>query len=332
MKNIIYVDASTDQITFDQCCKFKAEALPTFKILAQHQLVTRPDGRQVKIAVKINEFAKGSPSFENASARKISDTEYCIDIGIGLIARISIMGRAIATDPSVLRGHKGIILDKTALDSGHSKVLGDFAFHYVLSLLFWHEVAHIVLGHVDWVAKTNGTLLREFKNSSIQPIYLETRRALEADADRIAGKWFASVADLSLRDNSILKYVSTKDVFFDIGYFVGSFFQLTESLDNELPDTNKVHPNALKRTAVVWSFIDEYLQQYHPSSYLSLQKAVYAGGFEAFKHIIHTNKSDFNLLEIADFIAGCDAVIKRSGVRGMQFSMVKSGLSSFVFE
>ena len=213
MKKIIYVKASTDSLTLDLCEHYKNEAIPIVSSVFKNKELRTPEDQLISVEILIDAWAQGKPTFVNASAKDLGQNKCLIELGVGQIARLSVTCRAIAADSSVLKGHRGKLMRLESEPAGHEKILGDFAFNYMLTFLCWHEVAHILYGHLDWLAIQREKKLSELNNPPFSAEMLAIRRALEGDADRHAAKTTAAVMDVSLSHNDYLQYANTEDIF-----------------------------------------------------------------------------------------------------------------------
>ncbi len=250
---------------------------------------------------------------------------------MGLIGQLSLIAKSIAADKHVLRGRtKCTLLDAAVRKDGREKALGDFIFHYMLIFITWHEVAHVVLGHLDWLKKnTQLTAIEEFGQDQIPENEFIHYQTLEGDADRQASLWTAAVTDYTMSSNPFLRYPILADAFYDIGYIYGALFVFLDSVDEDIPQPLRKHPKADVRLGIALSFMEQYLAQYHKDSIPMLMKQVYAGGIKAISTILHAEKRAFDVFGAAKFMAENGYRIDAMQLRSLQHSVTNSSDGSF---
>lgn len=322
MKKIIYVSMpSNEHPSLDSIERLRQQAAQQFSALTARLGFTDKTGRPISIQVQIEAFNPHSKYFYNASASRLGESEYQVLIGGGLLARLEVLGEAAAADKSVLRGStRSILLGKQVRSDGRRKAIADFSFHYLLNIIFWHEVAHIVLGHVDWLSKEfKATELDELLMIQIDETEAAARRVLEGDADRQASVWTLAIFDSSLDNNPFLRYQSKTDAFYDFGYLVGLLFSMFAALSNEKTLANQqTHPNAHERIGVVLAFSEDYFKLRYSDAKSILQQSVVRGALQALNDIHHENRKPINALEMIGFTAKNGERIESLGVRDSQ--------------
>lgn len=333
-RKVIYADLSLATLTLDQAAAIKSKASETIsKLLGSMELRDR-DGHRLTVDVELHDFPPENPIFRSARAARRDGTRHTITLGVGLLAQLHLLARTIAADPKELRGRTAAtILTALGRKDGREAILAEFCFHYMLTFVLWHEVAHIALGHLAWLSETHSLgVLDEASTPTKTPEELLTYRTLEADADRQASMWTAGIVDLSLSQNEHLRYRSLADAFFDVGYIYGAMFCFLDSIDSDVPEDQRKHPRPHIRLAVALSFVQDYLRKYHPSASEVLQKQVYEGGIGALKRILYADKRPVDLLRLVSFMAENGERIERLGVRKFQcqISTAKSALFAVV--
>lgn len=330
---IIYADLSLKGMNLNIATQLKNEALPTISKLLGNMMLHDHVGRLVSVAVQLDEFAYDQPIFMQAKASHCGDAHYLIEIGLGLISQLSLISKSIATNKHALRGRtKSKLLQPDIRKNGREHALGDFVFHYMLAFVMFHEVAHVALGHLDWLQK-NAQLyaIEEFGyDSQIPQSAFIHEQTLEGDADRQASLWTAAVTDYSISNNPFLQYSCLADVFYDIGYIYGALFIFLDSVDKDVPAPQRKHPKADVRLGIALSFVEEYLQRYHKDSCAALMKQVYSGGIKALSTIFHTEKRPFDLLSSIKFMAENGQRIDNMKLRLVQHKVTNSTNSSFI--
>jgi hypothetical protein len=327
---VFYANLNVRELNFAHKAKYKADALRIFQHLARDFRCSNAAGQPLTIEVWLDDINQDRPSFVEALARIVAPRSYRIEIGVGLVAQLSTVAEAIAADTSILRGRRRsrILLNEVRAD-GRAKALGDFVFTFMLAFVFWHEVAHIALGHLDWLVKDRGrAALGEFAMKETTATQAAARRALEADADQMAAQWTAIRIDDALQNNPYLRYTSVSDAMYDIGFVYGALFQFLAAAEGDCHPTLRTHPDSHVRMGVAWSFVQRYLDLVHRDASAVLQREVYAGGIRALQKIVHESVRPFDLLRVAEFIYRNGETIKALNVRQLQHT-VSVGPSSF---
>lgn len=328
---IVYADLSLKNFTLKGATEVKNDALPTITKLLGNLSLRDHSQRRVTVSVELDELAYDKDIFKQAKAARLGDGKYLVEIGVGLLAQLSLIAKSIAADKQVLRGRtKSVLLDSAIRIDGREKALGDFIFHYMLTFIMWHEVAHIALGHLDWLKK-NAQLgaIEEFGQNRIPESKLIHYQMLEGDADRQASLWTAAVTDYTISSNPFLRYPILTDVFYDIGYIYGALFVFLDSVDVDIPQSHRKHPKADVRLGIALSSVEQYLVQYHKDSHSTLMQQVYAGGIKAISTILHAEKRSFDILAVAKFMGENGHRIDTMQLRSLQHSVTNSSSGSF---
>lgn len=320
MSKIIYASLDQKGLTGDQAATHKADALMSISHLVERLHFTDSTGIPIQVEVNIDAINHDKAIFSQASVSSPDTQKYRIDIGAGLLAQIDTVARSLAADKSLLRGRtRSTLLDGSVRPDGREKALSDFVFHYMVMFIFWHEVAHIAMGHLDWLSKyQQGNKLVEFGVRGMTPENCAARRTLEADADKMAATWTASQIDYALQHNPFLRYRSVADAMYDVGLIYGALFLFLDSIDKDIPFEERTHPDAQIRMGIAWSFVQDYLDKFHRDASAILQSEVYGGGIAALKHIVHPLRKSLDIFRIAEFISGNGKAIEKLGVRQFQ--------------
>ncbi|WP_157646152.1 hypothetical protein [Burkholderia ubonensis] len=331
MPPLLYADVSLKDLTLDVAYRYKLDALPTISRLIKGLTLHLPNGNPVKVDIELDEMAVDKPIFRQARAAFVAPGRYKVDIGVGLVTQLSVVARCIAFDKSGLRGRtKAKLLRPDVRKSGRANALGDFAFHYMLTFVLWHEIAHIALGHLDWLQERNGLGIIEELGSSVMPDTEYTRsQTLEGDADRQASIWTAAVIDLVTQNNRLLYYPALPDLFYDIGYIYGAMFGFLDSVDSRKPDLKRYHPTADIRLGIAIAFVADYLKRFHGDAASILQQEVVSGGIDALFHTYHQEKQPYNPLRTAEFMYSNGRRLDELGIRRLQHRVVTTDEGSF---
>lgn len=290
------------------------------------------DGRRVLIDVKLDITNPHQPKFfNNARASRTGAHEYEVYLGGGLLARLDLVARTLTADRSLLRGStRTQLLDPRARADGRAQVIKSFAFFFLVDFVFWHEVAHIVLGHVDWLAaQGQGSSLAELFAAPATAAEAQAIRFLEADADRQSVIWTANTFDLSLQRNPYLRYASLADAFHDFGLLSVALFGMLDAFDDRVADELRTHPENHQRMMVMLSYVSEYLDKHRPDARAVLAKACSDGGGQALETILHVNRRMVDPMEVIGFLGQFEAAISDQGVRQLQLRADPAGETSF---
>ncbi|NOT20421.1 MAG: hypothetical protein HOP24_09155 [Sideroxydans sp.] len=329
---IVYTDVSLKGFNLEAATKVKNDALPTISKLLCNLTLHDHSGKPVSVSVDLNEFDYDKEIFMQAKATRLGEANYMIEIGVGLLAQLSLIAKSIAADKQVLRGRtKSKLLDADIRKDGREKALSDFIFHYMLTFVMWHEVAHVALGHLDWLNKNSQlNVIEEFGQEKFCEVNCVQYQTLEGDADRQASLWTSAMIDYSISSNPFLRYPILTDAFHDIGYIYGALFVFLDSVDKEISQSSRKHPKADVRLGIALSFVEEYLIKFHKDSHSTLMQQVYAGGFKALATILHAEKRPFDVSGVANFMAQNGHRIDAMKLRSLQHSVTNSLGGSFV--
>lgn len=328
---IIYADISLNGVTLEIAERRKSDAIPTIKAVLGGLNLHLPDGKKVEIEVELDDLAIEKPIFRQASAAPIGPGKYKINIGVGLIIQLSVIGRAIASDKHKLKGRtKTQMLRKDARNAGRGDALSDFVFHFMVCFVLWHEVAHIALGHLDWLKQKSGlNIINEFGYEPMPDDVFTQLQTLEADADRQASLWSASMIDYAVQENPFLRYTSRADLFYDIGYIYGALFGFMDAVDPRPENGMRKHPKANIRLGVALAFVEDYVKRSDPDAAKHLQSQVIAGGIDALSRSIHEKKEVFDPFAIFAFMSENGKRLDKMGVRNFQHKVSSGEGSSF---
>ena len=327
---LIYADLSLHALTLKDIEPIKKRATETLTHLLKTTQIFSPLGEQVFVSVNFFDIDNRAVIFRSACAAPASANHYTITFGGGLLARLYTLAQAISADKTVLRGHgRTKLRNSEARDAGRAKVLHELCFHIMLLFVYWHETAHIVLGHLDWLGSHSGVdSIDEFSLPSEPIDTLLYRRTLEADADRQAAIWSCATVEVALK-NSLIQYASLIDVFHDVGYIYAALFCFFDSVDTQVADELRKHPKPHIRLATSLSFCQDYFSKYHSDASQRLQNSVYEGGMSALRHMHYESRKPLDPLEIINFMGTNGTRIEEMKLRAFQQSMDVGVPSSF---
>lgn len=328
---IVYANISLKGLTLEIATRRKDEAMQTIRKVLNGLILHHPKGEKVFVEVELDDFALGKPIFKQASAAPVSPGRYKISIGVGLITQLSVIARAIAADRNELRGRtKTQLLRKDVRNTGREDALADFVFHFMLCFVLWHEVSHVALGHLDWLQQKTGlNIINEFGYEPMPDNIFTQLQSLEADADRQAALWTASMIDHAAQTNPFLRYTSRADLFYDVGYIYGALFGFLDSVDSRPDVSKRKHPKANIRLAVALAFVENYLMQSDADAAKYLQQQVIAGGISALSRSIHEEKEVLDPFAILAFMSENGKRLDKMEIRAFQHRVSSGDESSF---
>jgi hypothetical protein len=328
---VIHADVSLQGLTLDIAAKRKDEALPTVRKVLDGLLLHLPTGERVYVDVELDDLALGAPIFKQASAAPLGLGKYKISIGVGLVTQLSVIARSMAADKNELRGRtKTQLLRADVRSAGRESALADFVFHFMLCFVLWHEVAHVALGHLDWLKqKTDLNIITEFGYVPMPDNVFTQLQTLEADADRQASLWCTSMIDYAAQSNPFLRYTSRADLFYDIGYIYGTLFGFLDAVDSRPEVSKRKHPKSDIRLGVALAFIEDYLNKTHVHSAKLLQKQVISGGINALSRSIHNKKELLDPFAIFAFMSENGTRLDKMGIRSFQHKVSSAAIGSF---
>lgn len=329
-RKIVYADVSLKGMNLETASKYKEAALPTIARLLSGFTLHQPNGEKVSVAVKVDDLSIEKDTFRGAWAGPVSASSYQIIFGAGLIAQLSVVARGIAADKKLLRGRtNSVLLRKDVRGEGREKALGDFVFHFMVMFIVWHEVAHIALGHIDWLKKGTGLgVIDEFNYAPMPDNKYARRQTLEADADRQAATWSAAFIDEAIRRNPYLRYKTQFDLFYDVGFIYGALFGLLDAVDpRTMPNDCRRHPKANVRLGIALAFVRQYLEKSFPETVDRFHQQVISGGLDALSIMLHSEKQALDVFEIYAFMTETGRNIEKLGIRsfGHKISYQDSG-------
>lgn len=328
---VIYADLSLEGINLELATKSKADALASISLLLAGLVLHQPDGERVTVMLELDEFAFGRKAFKQAQAAPLGKSKYKISIGVGLIIQLSVIARSIAADETQLRGRtKSRLLQKDVRGDGREKALADFVFHFMVTFIVWHEVSHILLGHIDWLQHSTGLgIINEFSVEPMPDNEFTRRQTLEADADRQAAIFTASTIDNAAEKNLYLRYMSRTDLFYDIGYIHGALFGFLDAIDGRPAENRRLHPKADIRLGVALGFVLDYLNKIYPQSARLLHQQVIAGGLTALSRILHQEKQGLDPCAIYAFMSQNGKRMEHMDIRRFQHKVSSAMPGSF---
>jgi hypothetical protein len=287
MPKIIYVPLAPrpEELPAGFLDQLKFDALSTIEHITSSLNLSRKNGEPVNFDVEVITDFKDRLTFYNACASRRGTNRYVIRIGAGVLIYADIIAQLLVADSSILKASQESDIVGTHLGSRSVKeVLKSFSFHYLATLLFWHELAHIILGHVDWIyEQRRDAQLSELQSRPLSLEFHNQQQVLEADADRQAASWLLASYDHINAQNPYLRYKSEIDSFYDFGVTIAALFRVFEALETEMPDTSRSHPANAVRIMTSMIGLKEYLEKYRSENTMPLYSACCKGAGDALK-------------------------------------------------
>lgn len=297
-----------------------------FDEILKSLLVRSPSGNTTAIELFIE-----ATSHEEvyAKARRVSKEEsaYEVRLSAGLSYHIWLASRAILANYEFFDWlERCRLTSKDARKKGRKAILSDYAYFLSSYYVLLHEIAHIVLGHCDFIEE-NMMLgaLEEFdgcenlKDGS----WVRIRKAFEAEADRQAGVWLFSFFDSALGASGKgvdIIFPSRKEVYQFYAYAVTTILVLFQQLSQR---ADHLHPLPNQRQSIVilaaLSFFEKYKplekDEYLRNSIINMQMASEAFGLIGAGSLIDICKNAIDM-------AFVDEVIQETQIRTYQHTVL----------
>lgn len=325
MSKIIYVPMQYDpqRITKAMLRRLAEIACEHVRTVSNMMRLQSLSDRDVSIEFRVITDLSDRDAFFNAKARRIQDHHYEIVVGGGMLVHLDLIAQTLVADDTALRGlRRGCLLNDEARKVGVGNILHDFNFHYLVGGIFWHEFAHIFLGHLDWLKeKRDGSYMCELHMKPLTDEEAEDYQMLEGDADRHAANFLLTSFDHSLSNNPYFRYQSEDDKFFDFGYMVASLFEVFHALENEVPSATRTHPENDVRTMISVHYLSQYLDQYRNTQADALKVACAKGAGAARERTFYANKRPPDEMSIVLKAFEVDFRPQQMGVRKHQLKL-----------
>jgi hypothetical protein len=208
------------------------------------------------ISIECNPIPPDSEKTQTGVDRKSPDSpnQYEIKIDVSLIRMLIESAEKTVNTPSheIPTSHKEFVVNSGEIKKNRNSAIYT-AFWLSVEFVTLHEVAHVILGHVDRYYATNKAFSHEH------------RKACEADADRWAGQRLAESFTRSLeKNNNSYEKLSFSSKFCAHEFYVYnfiSFFDIFCDKEDEI-----CYPLENVRFLTVFSALSLHLQEKHPLS------------------------------------------------------------------
>lgn len=176
-----------------------------FESILQLIKIRTPDGNETKINLYL-EASNENQIYAHAKRLSKEAALYEIRFSAGLSYHVWLSSRYILADYNFFNWlDRCKFNNKELRKRGRKGFLADFGYFISSYYIILHELAHIVLGHCDYIKDVMKIeALEEYttQKSSLPDDVIKLRKAFEAEADRQAGTWLAGFFNLSLGPNS----------------------------------------------------------------------------------------------------------------------------------
>jgi hypothetical protein len=251
-----------------------------FQRVIDQMAFARRDGTACHITVEVQ---VGRMESNNAIAKRVRDAcnKYEIKFHAGLLYHVWLASRLPLVNFSYFPWLERCKLEKEYRKDGRKKILAEKLFYIMAYFVLFHELAHIVLGHIDFIADhlrhedgisevhaSSGSTERRIPDDISQP--------LEADADRQAGLWSVALFDMALGADgrgTELRYPDTFVPFELYTFGMCSWTALLQQFLREKGSTGS-HPKPLHRQFVTHAFLAQFFDQFHPENSVRLMTVV----------------------------------------------------------
>lgn len=291
-----------------------------FESIVQGLKATNKDGKQIEINLKID---VSNPEKVRAYAKRLSkdSAEYLVFFSAGFSYHLWLASRIAQTDYEFFSWAGSCKLSNLLRSEGRKKALANYIFYLVTYHTILHELAHIYLGHCDYVQdQLNMAELDEFgAEKKLSSEEIRIFKGIEAEADRQASEWLVGFFENSLgpsRRGVELMFPSRIAAYEFLVFSLNTAFVLNQQLTLRQDPTHPL-PNQRQYTAI--SSIRSGLQKMKdPDVELIANRASIFMMEAAKKTGLLGAQSIQELVETAISMAYVDDVIKETGIRKFQ--------------
>lgn len=280
------------------------------------------DGKKVEIELKIDKF---NPEVVDAFAKRKTAvaSEYLVYFSAGFSYHLWLTSRAILAEHEHFSWVKSCKLSKKIRTKGRNEALADYAFYLISYHTVLHELAHVYLGHCDFIqAKFKLTELNEFgTRRKLTPEETRVIRGLEAEADRQASEWLVAFFERSLglsKRGTDFVFPSRMAAYEFFVYAMNLAYMLNQQLTLGMDQTHPL-PNQRQYTAVAAIGASLKKMMSNDAECISLRAPVFMLK-SAKKTGLVGAQSVSGLSDTATSMLFVDDVIKETGIREYQHS------------
>lgn len=229
--------------------------------IVQALKISSPTAAECRVKCSVNHE---TPDTVNATAARLSAGQYEIAVETGLVVHAWAYSRLLERFPAELLSwadEARVAPAEVPKGMTTPTLLAEYAFYIMCQFVFYHELAHVVLGHLDYLShKISLSVIREIP-ASVE-MDLSDLRAIEADADRQALLWSAAEYESTLGRDGLgigLRFPTQEAAWDYFGFVVTLLCILFQNAN--ATGTVRSHPDANERSFVMYGFIDEYLER-----------------------------------------------------------------------
>lgn len=149
-------------------------------------------------------------------------------------------------------------------------ILSDYAFLIGSYYILLHEIAHIVLGHLDYLNDAmNLGYLSEFQDEKRQysAQELKIRKAFEAEADRQAGQWLVGFFETLFNKYYIGELFSFPSRIHAYEFYVYAIVAVFRLLQDFTRREGIIHPKPNERLYILVASLSQYFKQNIPDEH-----------------------------------------------------------------
>lgn len=294
-----------------------------FNLILNHLRITTSSDEPTEIKLKLDIF---NPEIISAYAKRLSKHpavyEVTINAGLSYYLWTASMTFAIPEYNIIPWLEKCSIENDNLKQVDKKKILADYAFIISIYYVLLHEIAHIVLGHVDYLNdEMMLNYLNEFQDE--KPNYssqeIKIRKAFEAEADRQAGEWLVAFFEYTLGKEGLgyaLKFPSRKHAYEFYVYAITAVFRVLQDLTQR---KGIIHPKPNERLYILIGALSKYFKQNTPDEHDVIYLHAVQSCMEAGKKFMLIEA--YELLDIinnAMNLAFVDKVIEEINIRSYQ--------------
>lgn len=322
--NILYIKG--EEFSPDKFQSLLDDLMATFEKIINSMEVISPLGIKTKIDIHIE---LTNPQQNRAVAKRTSKQNgiYEIRLNAGLSHHVWLVSRFVLADKAFFPWiDQCNIIEESVKIKGAREFLADYSYFIGSYCIILHELAHIILGHCDYIADEMGMdAWEEFEKTTISEEHIAIRKAFEAEADRQAGTWLAAFFNMSLGPSLkgiALQFPSQHESYEFYVYSITALLVMLRQLSQE---KSILHPLPRQRQTTIIMALLKYNENNNiHSNIISAQRLlehmVAAGndlGLVGATNIFEIGNNAINLSFVDD-------VIERTGIRNFQHTVTQN--------
>lgn len=297
-----------------------------FESIIRNLRIKTPLGKDVNIDLYLDAT---DPEVINAHAKRTSkeNSTYEIRFSAGLSYHVWLSSRYILADYKFFNWlEKCKIKKKEIRKKGRKEFLADFSYFTCSYYIILHELAHIVLGHCDFINDEMGLdAWEEFNidSASLTENDIKIRKAFEAEADRQAGVWLAAFFANALGpDSKGIDFVfpSKNEAYEFYIYSITAVFVLLQQLSQRICT---IHPLPNQRQNIVSMAILQYFDKFEKYNRNQFVKQLITSMASAGNSLgLEGSRSAIEIAQNALEMVYVDQIVKETNIRRFQHIVV----------